>query len=433
MFFNRNLHFIKQRWPEIARNIEQAQPYQTLTATLLKAKADTLIINNIQLTGAYDRKHEAQVQCEELPDDAKHVFLYGPALGDIQTHLLQRDTLLQLHVCVLNYAVFSVVLSYFDQPWLSDPRVILHDMNSLKDVYSPFVVAPAELQLAANEAIKLRDRLWLELDHEFVQQKHLGNFDAINCQVLANSAVISKDHDVASLFDQANGSKALIIAAGPSLEHHYETLKAIYKRENRPLVIAADVTIPVFNSLDLVPDYVVYIDPDYKHHFQQYDLTHFSNSRLVYFPRMATTDLLHWPGKRYCAYSDSTLFDEIKQQLPRASLFSGGSVLHAATDLAVKMGVSELYFLGADFGYVNERTHAFWENNTLMPAGINSANTFVLNGNNEPIPTHANFRGYLRELERYIEAHPSVHFFNTSLVGAHIDGAPFAKDFAEKI
>lgn len=49
--------------------------------------------------------------------------------------------------------------------------------------------------------------------------------------------------------------------------------------------------------------------------------------------------LLSWPGVRYAAYSSSPIYKKLRSQIPKAILYSGGSVIHPAIDFAVQLGV----------------------------------------------------------------------------------------------
>ena len=55
-----------------------------------------------------------------------------------------------------------------------------------------------------------------------------------------------------------------------------------------------------------------------------------------------------------------------------------------------------------------------------------------VNGYGEKNPTYLNFRGYLRDLEHYIELHPQVSFYNGSKVGANIAGALIWPEFDDE-
>ena len=194
--FNSNLVTIQQRWPTLAVKLAEIRDTNKLTIIPLSAQCQTLLVNERQLTSAYDRIKEAKVQCESIPLNAKQAFVYGTALGDIQHQLLQRPELESLHVCILNHNIFAAALSYQPQVWLQDPRVTLHDYSALTEVYSPFVVSPPELELASPEAAKLRDRVLLELDHDYVISMHSNTNDKVMQAINSNYEIISQDPSI---------------------------------------------------------------------------------------------------------------------------------------------------------------------------------------------------------------------------------------------
>jgi hypothetical protein len=110
-------------------------------------------------------------------------------------------------------------------------------------------------------------------------------------------------------------------------------------------------------------------------------------------------------------------------------LFGGGSVIHPATDLAVKMGVGSITFIGTDFAFPYGKTHSFWENGDL---GTHlTGRHWVLNGRGEKITTNTNFAYYLISLEYLIGISSSAAFFNASLDGAAIAGTDFDPTFGD--
>ena len=151
---------------------------------------------------------------------------------------------------------------------------------------------------------------------------------------------------------------------------------------------------------------------------------------LVYFPMVSPEVLLAWQGPRYGAYSASPLYEEVRGLLPRGELFSSGSVLHPAVDLAVKMGAGRVTLLGTDFAFIGEETHAGWPAGLLTPT--NMPTHWVLNGHGQRVTTLLNFRSYLCDLERFIARHPEVSFFNTCRDGAWIDGADYDEAWCQE-
>ena len=83
---------------------------------------------------------------------------------------------------------------------------------------------------------------------------------------------------------------------------------------------------------------------------------------------------------------------------------------------------------GADFCFSADKTHAGWEDGALS-SPVATATHWVLNGMGNRAKTQPNFRSYLCELERYIARHPEIKFYNTSRIGALIDGTSFHPEF----
>ena len=130
-----------------------------------------------------------------------------------------------------------------------------------------------------------------------------------------------------------------------------------------------------------------------------------------------------------CGYSASPIYATLRQH-SRAQLYVGGSVIHPAVDLAVKMGADRITLFGADFAFPMNKTHAGWSDGDLGPR-VNLARHWVLDGHGERVRTQLNFRSYLCELERYIAGHPEVRFFNSSRAGAMIAGTQFNQEFVQ--
>jgi len=102
--------------------------------------------------------------------------------------------------------------------------------------------------------------------------------------------------------------------------------------------------------------------------------------------------------------------------------------LHPAVDFTVKLGVKSITLFGADFSYPLNKTHSGWADGALGEP-VAAAKYWVLNGRGERVKTLLNFRSYLCALERYISHHPEIEFFNSSQIGALIDGTTFHPEF----
>lgn len=421
-FFERNGELIQRRWPKVWHRLS-VENSAALHADLVEGLGSTLSIDGIQLTSRHDRTREALLQADSLPVDSPVVHVYGTGLGDLQLQLLERAGLERLYVHILNGAVFALVLQLLDQqPWLGDSRVVLLYAGDLAEIQLPFFALPSELVLADDFNAKIRDRLISETHLTFNNRDFAADNPQIAERLQACVERVRADADAAELFATCSGREVFVIGTGPSLEQHFDTLRTLREQALRPLFICVDTAYRPLVAHGIRPDVVVTIDQRISTRHLPCDDT--SDITLVYMPTVDPEVLGGWQGKRYVAYSASPVYKDMRQLLPKAQLFVGGSVIHPAVDLAVQMGASQITLFGADFAFPNNKTHAGWNDGDLGPQ-VGAARHWVLDGHGRRVKTQLNFRSYLCELERYIAGYPGVTFYNSSRAGAMIVGTTF--------
>ena len=427
-FFQANAEVVERRWPALfARLLNEDS--SAIEAELTQGLGSTLSIGGIQLTSRHDRVREAQIQAASLPADKPQLHVYGTGLGDLPTVLLERTGFERLYVHILNGALFALVLQLIDQrEWLQDPRVELLYAGDLSDICTPFFALPAEMLLADDYNAKIRDRLVSEVHLSFNNREFDPQSPFIQQRLRDCLPVLLADDDVATLFGTCAGREIYVIGTGPTLEQHFERLAAIRERAGRPLIICVDTAYRPLREHGIVPDYVVSIDQRIS--FRHLPFEESDGIPLVYLPMSDPEVLRAWKGKRYGGYSASPVYAALREQHPRALLHVGGSVIHPAVDLAVKMGAARITLFGADFAFPMNKTHAGWNDGDLGPS-VNQARHWVRDGYGQRVSTQLNFRGYLCVLERYIASQPQVAFFNSSRAGAQIAGTGFNQEFVQ--
>jgi len=426
--FEQNLQAIGDRWPGLLARL-LAEDSESLPVELVEGLGSTLSVGGIQLTSRHDRVAEARLQAASLPPDSALLHLYGTGLGDLQQILLERPTLQRLCVHVLNGALFKLVLGLLDQQsWLRDPRVELSYAADHPEILLPFFALPAELVLADDYNARMRDRLVGEVHLTFNNREFDPQSAVILQRLLDTREVFGADRDVAELFATRPGQHIYVIGTGPTLEQQFAKLRAIGEQAERPLFISVDTAYRPLREQGIRPDIVVSIDQ--RIGFRHLPVEASDGIPLVYMP-MSDPQVLHaWKGPRYGGYSISPIYASVREQCQRGLLFVGGSVLHPAVDLAVRMGAARITLFGADFAFPMNKTHAGWKDGDLGP-GVDLAQHWVLDGQGQRVRTQLNFRRYLVELERYIARHPQVAFLNSSRAGARIVGAGFDQEFVQ--
>lgn len=433
--FQANFNIIKQRWPEAAE-ILQHQQIENIDAALVSGANQTISVNGIQLSSRHNRLAETQLFLSTLPASATQATMYGFGMGDVPYIALDEARLSKLTICILNPAIFALVLSYTDHtPWLQHPGVTLKLAPPQQKLFKPYLVIAADLELASDENARLRDLLMVERNMDYSNSRHQANNPAVQQRFTDNQQIVEHDPDVSELKAIYKTDEAIVIGAGPSLEQHYEKLAKLSQQTQRPVLIAVDTALRGLLHHGVKPDIVVAID-DLVSEFQL-PLEHSDNLNLVYFPRVRTALLNGWRGARYKALGNTKLYEELAQSYPNMTrLYSNGSVIHPAIDLAVLLGCKQIYLCGSDFCFCGNKSHAFWDSyandNTQASrwmkheqSNVNSSPHWVLNGYGEKVMTTLNLRAYLRYLEFYVEQHPLISFHQCSQESAQIIGVDF--------
>ena len=420
--FTQNLSVIKDRWPELANTVAQ-QDTRHLTANLVQGLDQTISINDVQLTSRHSRLKEAELQSAQIDDHQAYISLYGTAIGDVQNVLLQRKQLKKLSVYILNEAIFSLILNHTDQRnWLMDERVSLQSAIASKKIIHPFIVIPAELELASDHHAFTRNHLLSALQADYIDKLHHIENPEIQLRLTESIPLIEADNDVGELFNTQRNKDFFVVGAGPSLEQYYGHIENILSREDPPLIIAVDTIAQALILKGIKPDYVV--TSDFEIEEKHLPIEASTDIPLIYLPRIKRAVLEKWAGPRYTSYAKTPIYKDINQTHPKNHLYLGGSVIHPAIDLAVKMGASTITLFGCDFAFIDGKTHSYWPAGEL-DVSAQEAKDWLLNGDGEKVYTHPNFRSYLCNLEQYIYEHSNITFYNSSRKGAQITGTHY--------
>lgn len=414
---------IRNRWPQFHALL--TAPHQTDVELQYSATPDPAPhFNGIRLCSGYDRLREARMQAALLPEQKASATLYGFVTPDLPKLLLARPALQRLDIVLLHLPLSRALFCCLgdDVAWLDDPRIHLRYGGEETSLRFPFAVIPPCLLTADALSARIRDLVQLELSTVYLNQKFkFEGENSLQGKIERNLPFIAKDGDVASLFNTENGGTLLVAGAGPTLSKHLPLLATLHQEHK---LIVVDAALGPVLAQGITPDFVVTIDA----HKQVSELLTptgghgLTGSGLIYFPVVATDILEKWQGPRYTAYSQADLYARCSREFPKSRLFSNGSVIHPAVDLAVRMGAGTVILFGADFSFPDDMSHAVGCILRQPVPSLHSSRT-VMNGEGHPVRSQANLIGYLRDLEEYIARTPSVRFINTGKEGAMIRGA----------
>lgn len=425
--YQSNLECIKSYNPEIASKLEKVD-ISGVNHEIVCGQSCTVAINGIQLTSRHNPEHEAKLRCGGLVS-TETVDIFGFECGYTARNILrhfEKINIIRIHI--LSLSIFKLVLHLGSiEDIISNPRIILCYEDGPFDLTTgKFCFNPAEIITADEKNWKIRDRLLYQSLIKYTNNSFYDKWLAPNSDNQWHLPY-KKYAGVSSLFGSKPGSHCYVIGAGPTLEKNVERLKAILALNKDSLVISCDTAATGLIGHGIRPDFIVSIDPKISSRHMNPDVL---AGIPVVFGIHSDIDFIDtWNGPTFISVPDLINYQHLSDIADKGKLFSGGSVIHPATDLAVKLGSNSITFLGADFSFPFSKTHSFWEEGALAlkPSGFH----WVMNGHNEKIPTDPNFANYLVALEHLISISPRAAFFNSSKDGAVISGTDFDPTFGD--
>ena len=425
MSWHDNFDIIQNRWPELASALNAVQDDPDIVL-FNEGPEPTLIVQDLQLTSCHNRFKEALLLVETLPENPQGIFVYGPGLGDTIRLTLEQHPKSTLFVMPLNLSIFKASLTHFNHlDWLSHPAIEFCLTPPSDPLSKPFIINPIELRLSDNQNIELRDKLTLAMLETHSKEKMLEREPTLIKHLEANKAILDSDGDVRQLFKTHEHGISVVVGAGPTLHEQLDLLKTI--RERVKIVCASRALKPLL-SANIIPDMVIVIDPEQSVREHVHDLPKktLESIPLVYLPSVDPLTLQAWPGPRFATYVEHERYIETMRSHPKGVLFSSGTVIHSAIDLAVKIGSHKVIFMGVDFALPTGQTHT--HNAVNAETQKTESNYTLEDGHGKRVATSIGFILYLRDLENYIEQHPEIRFINTGRDGALIKGTQWLEE-----
>ena len=403
-------NIVRRRWPEVAAAVDDAAG---LEAEVTPHPPFTLRVAGVHITSVVDRRAEAVLQSSLVPEDAVEAWVYGVALGDLPEILLGRPALQKLHVVVMSAGLFDAALGLEPMAWLADPRVSL--TYGASRPHRPFAAAPGVFPFTDDRCLALRDALLDILDVQPQRAQSEALFEETQRHISTN--VARDDPSVVSLFGPRRDATVVVVGAGPTLPERTQWLASA-----RPgaVIAVSRALVPLLNS-GIQPDVVVVTDPKEvtTSHLGGVDLDQLRDVSLVYAAGVTPRFPDFWTGSRYLASIPGPAYEAMPQHYQAGRLFSDGSVIHSAIDLAVRMGAARIILIGVDFATPDDQSHAA---DSVAQTTIQGPRLTVVDGHGDRVSSIRNLIAYLRSLERYVALHPEVAFLNTGRRGAQIAG-----------
>lgn len=217
---------------------------------------------------------------------------------------------------------------------------------------------------------------------------------------------------------------AIIVAAGPSLNREFETLRKI-KAEGRAYIFAVGSAINALINHDIYPDAFCTYDPKAQNYIVNEIIRekNITEIPMIFGSSVGFETIEDYPGASYhMITSQDTVIKEILQKdLP--FVHDAPSIAVVTYNLLFDLGCSPILLAGQNLAYLDNKNFAEGINYVDNP-NVSLKGTILTKGTTEDnVVTTESFNSMRNQLELYIKlGRPTI---NTTVGGAHIEGTTF--------
>ncbi len=238
--------------------------------------------------------------------------------------------------------------------------------------------------------------------------------------ILRNFAEYLRWPGLVNLRDKYKDKPGIVLAAGPSLSRHYETLR---KYQDRAIYMAVTRVLRVLQAENIRAHFTTMIDysPINKKHFE--DVSH--TVPLILDPQANWQTVRDYHGPKISI--DNPIFRDMAPEVPdKQFLFTGATVAYAAAKHLLNMGCSPVIFIGQDMCFTDDKIHVDGTAQTNAKPGLEGVQKELIRATDRfghPVWTTDIFQSYRQDLEGLAKENPGK-FINCTEAGMNLDGMP---------
>lgn len=233
--------------------------------------------------------------------------------------------------------------------------------------------------------------------------------------------------------EAVEGRVAVIVAAGPSLDHEYDHIRQLLK-ENKAYVFAVGSAIHSLLAEDIHPHALFSYDPKALNYtvVQKIKDRDLNDIPLIYGSSIGFETIENYPGPMQHFITSQ---DKLAPELLRAAediplVYDAPSIAVITLQLLLRAGFKKIVFVGQNLGYTGEYRHAkgvsFEGYQPKLTEAEQEEIIYTTDVDGNEIRTKDSFESMKHQLELHIrEANDSVEFINTTKGGAHIEGTTY--------
>ena len=446
-----NLNLLKKRFPYLYKNLKDiTTENDRFPIELSKNGSPTIQVEGIYVHSRFNPYVEAEKFIKsEISNKAGLIIFAGFGLAYHIESFLQTYNNINIIIIEPDISFFATALSARDYSHIIESDrvnfLITPDPEScgiLLEKYPEKTVQLIKLRSVYNKDkefyIKLDRYVQNYISRKEININTLKRFGKLWVRNLAaNAGLLSEAPGINRIYGIFDKVPALLIAAGPSLDHVKPYLKELQKKF---LIVSVDTSLRACLEEGVEPDFTVVVDPQYWNS-RHLDRCHTNKTILLSETSTYPSVFRQIKGKLFLCSTAFPLglFMEEKTEL-KGKLKAGGSVATAAWDFCRILSISDIWCTGLDLGFPEKQTHckgsyfeqrAHWLSERLQPSetfswhALNDAGLHSVESNSgNKTWTDKRMSLYIRWFEEQMSKYNNINSWNLSEEGIKINGMP---------
>lgn len=299
-------------------------------------------------------------------EEKEEYIIYGLGLGYHIQALSELDSSISISVYESNEKVVELFRKFGTVSIESNPNIqiyydkdlemLIKKINIMREGAELVVHEPSMDLLPSSERKEWLEEYFLEYSSIKNQLKFLNSNFRKNTKKVAGC--------IDELREEFSGKTIYLVGAGPSLDKNFLELKNVSEDS---IILSTGTAFRKLMSSGIRPDFVMETDPNerVKKHFRNME----SETVPLLLLSTATHELVKaYAGKKYLFFQkDYKKAEEVAKEKSYTVYETGGSVMTAALDVAIKMKCKRIVFLGLDLAYTDNFAHALGTSRREIP------------------------------------------------------------------
>jgi hypothetical protein len=452
-----NIVLMKKQYPEIYEAVKNSLEKNTKASFLVEQAADgnqtlkySMGEQSLFIHSKYNPLREAASIIDKLVADEAmtpdtHVIFYGLGLGYHIEEFSKRFS-------DISFSIFEpsieIVTAYLDHKPLK--KLLLKNLvsfrcdNNVAALYNALIqseekhfvicVLPvypkifgSEYETFLSDYLQLikNQRSALTINYAFKKRWIINSVNNFKT-VLTTPNILIDNHG------QFKDKTAILVSAGPSLDHEIENLKYI-KKNRLAFIFSVGTSINTLIHHGIYPDAMTTYDPteNNKLVFNNINELGIDTIPMIFGSSVAYEVISEYKGpKIHTITTQDTVSDYFLKSLHKdriENVTDAASIAVVTFELLVKLGFKRIILVGQNLSYINRKIYASGVTHRSSDVDTERIKLCsVENVNGEQVETSESMLHMKKQLELAIQKF-NVEVFNTTVDGANIIGAKYVK------